>query len=152
MHIVSNFDNKGAAEQIRRFSEDHARLNPDKPMPRLGITRFFHVAETDAEAEARGRQAYRSWYESYATLWRKFDHRPALTDDEAADRRAQGTAIYGTPETVRAAIERDIEATGADYFATRFAYGDLTRDESTRSLELFTSEVLPHFEIDNTPR
>jgi len=55
------------------------------------------------------------------------------------------TIITGTPSTVRAAIEEQLEVSGANYFVPRFAYGDLTHEESVRSLELFTSEVMPHF-------
>jgi hypothetical protein len=28
----------------------------------------------------------------------------------------------------------------------RFAYGDLTHEESVRSLKLFSTEVMPHFQ------
>jgi len=38
-----------------------------------------------------------------------------------------------------------LEISGADYFMARFAYGDLTHEESMRSLELFIHEVMPHF-------
>jgi len=38
-----------------------------------------------------------------------------------------------------------VAGTGCNYFVTRFAYGNLTHEESTRSLALFTSEIMPHF-------
>jgi alkanesulfonate monooxygenase SsuD/methylene tetrahydromethanopterin reductase-like flavin-dependent oxidoreductase (luciferase family) len=52
----------------------------------------------------------------------------------------------GTPATVRAKIEEQLDQCGANYFVPRFAYGDLTHEESVRSLELFTREVMPHFQ------
>jgi hypothetical protein len=46
---------------------------------------------------------------------------------------------------MRDEIARQIEETGANYFITRFAYGNLTYEQSARSLELFVSEVMPYF-------
>jgi hypothetical protein len=54
--------------------------------------------------------------------------------------------ITGTPAAVRARIEQELEESGANYYVPRFAYGNLTHEESVRSLELFTSEVMPHFQ------
>jgi hypothetical protein len=53
--------------------------------------------------------------------------------------------IMGSPRTVLDAIAREISETGANYFITRFAYGNLTHEQSTRSLDLFITEVMPHF-------
>jgi alkanesulfonate monooxygenase SsuD/methylene tetrahydromethanopterin reductase-like flavin-dependent oxidoreductase (luciferase family) len=60
-------------------------------------------------------------------------------------RRDAGRMIMGSPRTVREEIARQLEETGANYFITRFAYGNLTHEQSVRSLELFVSEVMPHF-------
>jgi len=59
--------------------------------------------------------------------------------------RDAGRIITGSPSTVREEIARQIAETGANYFITRFAYGNLTHEQSARSLELFISEVMPHF-------
>ena len=60
-------------------------------------------------------------------------------------RRDAGRIITGSPLTVRDEIARQMEETGANYFITRFAFGNLTHKQSSRSLELFVSEVMPHF-------
>jgi alkanesulfonate monooxygenase SsuD/methylene tetrahydromethanopterin reductase-like flavin-dependent oxidoreductase (luciferase family) len=65
---------------------------------------------------------------------------------EEVMRSAEATLITGTPATVRARIEQEIEESGCNYYVPRFAYGNLTHEESVRSLELFTSEVMPHFQ------
>jgi hypothetical protein len=39
-----------------------------------------------------------------------------------------------------------LDQSGANYVIVRFAYGDLTHEESMRSLELFANEVMPHFQ------
>ena len=60
-------------------------------------------------------------------------------------RRDAGRIITGSPQTMREEIARQLELTGANYFITRFAYGNLTFEQSARSLDLFVSKVMPHF-------
>ena len=118
--------------------------NASLPMPKIGIARHLYLADTDDIARAEGVAGYLAWYEKYAWLWKKYDPRPAPSTDEVL-RRDAGRMIMGSPRTVREEIARQIEETGANYFITRFAYGNLTHEQSVRSLELFVSEVMPHF-------
>jgi alkanesulfonate monooxygenase SsuD/methylene tetrahydromethanopterin reductase-like flavin-dependent oxidoreductase (luciferase family) len=74
----------------------------------------------------------------------KYDPRPPASEDVVLHRDA-GRIITGSPLTVRDEIARQVEETGANYFITRFAFGNLTHEQSCRSLELFVSEVMPHF-------
>jgi alkanesulfonate monooxygenase SsuD/methylene tetrahydromethanopterin reductase-like flavin-dependent oxidoreductase (luciferase family) len=130
---------------VERFKAGWAKseLAKTRKMPKVGLTRHIYVAETDEKAVERGMFGYEGWYEKFAYLWAKHDPRPSHYN--AAQHRATGTIIMGSPATVRAEIEKQIAETGVNYFVTRFAYGDLTHEESERSLELFTKEVMPHF-------
>jgi len=56
-----------------------------------------------------------------------------------------GVVIVGTPEQVIEGLKREIAISGVNYVLTRFAYGDLSHDESVHSLSLFTSKVMPAF-------
>jgi alkanesulfonate monooxygenase SsuD/methylene tetrahydromethanopterin reductase-like flavin-dependent oxidoreductase (luciferase family) len=116
-----------------------------KKMPKIGLTRHIFVADDDKTAVERGMFGYKGWFDKYAYLWAKHDPRPPAPFDPAVH-RSGGRIIMGSPATVRAELEREIEATGINYFVARFAYGDLTHEESARSLELFASEVMPHFQ------
>jgi alkanesulfonate monooxygenase SsuD/methylene tetrahydromethanopterin reductase-like flavin-dependent oxidoreductase (luciferase family) len=102
------------------------------------------VAETDEIARAEGARAYQTWFEKYAWLWQKYDPRPPPSMEDVL-RRDAGRIITGSPRMMRDEIARQIEETGANYFITRFAYGNLTYEQSARSLELFVSEVMPYF-------
>lgn len=62
-------------------------------------------------------------------------------DYDEAERR--GYCIAGTPSQVREAVIRDIAESGVNYFLCRFAFGDITREETLRSVELFAQEVMP---------
>jgi alkanesulfonate monooxygenase SsuD/methylene tetrahydromethanopterin reductase-like flavin-dependent oxidoreductase (luciferase family) len=115
-----------------------------RPMPKIGITRHLYLAETDAIAHAEGAEAFMAWHEKFSWLWRKYDPRPAPSREDVL-RHDAGRIITGSPRTVREEIARQMEDTGANYFITRFAYGNLTHEQSARSLELFVSEVMPYF-------
>ena len=67
-----------------------------------------------------------------------------FTDD--LDRAQQAdAAIAGSAATVRERIAAYAEQSGCNYLVLSFAWGSLTYEQSRRSLELFASEVMPHF-------
>ncbi len=115
-----------------------------QPSPKIGITRHIYVADTDETAHTEGTEGYWAWYEKFAMLWQKYDPRPPAPREDVL-RRDAARIITGSPRSVRDQIAHQIEETGANYFITRFAYGNLTHAQSVRSLELFVSEVMPHF-------
>lgn len=112
-------------------------------MPKIGVARNLYVGESDREARERGMFGNKGFYESLVYLWRKYGA-THFTLEEVM-RSSESTLFTGTPATVRARIEQDLQESGANYFVARFAYGDLTHEESLRSLKLFTGEVMPHF-------
>ncbi len=146
MNIVTLVDSAEAAKVIAGYKDGWSKSHgaSGKKMPRAGVTRFVYLADSDRHAQERGAFGSRKFYESLVYLWRKFNV-SAMSLEEVI-RSAEATLIAGTPATVRAKIEKDIEVSGANYYVPRFAYGNLTHEESVRSLELFTSEVMPHFQ------
>ncbi len=56
---------------------------------------------------------------------------------------AQGQAIAGAPETVRAFLASQIEESGVNYVVGQFCFGDLALDEMLRSVDLFSAHVMP---------
>ena len=54
-----------------------------------------------------------------------------------------GYIIAGSASTVRERMKRDNEVAGINYCLCRLAFGDLSFEESKRSLELFAKEVMP---------
>jgi alkanesulfonate monooxygenase SsuD/methylene tetrahydromethanopterin reductase-like flavin-dependent oxidoreductase (luciferase family) len=146
MNIVTLLPSKPAAGVLAGFKQAWtvAHGATGKKMPRAGITRHVYVGETDRQAKERGAFGAKKFYESLVYLWRKFNA-THMTLEEVM-RSSEATLFTGTPDTVRARIQADLEESGANYFVPRFAYGDLTHEESVRSLELFTTEVMPHFQ------
>ena len=52
----------------------------------------------------------------------------------------------GSPETVRAAIEREMAELGTNYLLAYLFFGTLTYADAKRSLDLFAKEVMPALE------
>jgi alkanesulfonate monooxygenase SsuD/methylene tetrahydromethanopterin reductase-like flavin-dependent oxidoreductase (luciferase family) len=110
----------------------------------MGIGRFVFVASEPQAALSAARRAYRRWHESFVYLsklmgWRHRHPRPADFDAIAAD----GRAFAGTPQAVADYVQEQMEASGANYFVGQFAFGDLTQEETLRSIALFAEEVMP---------
>ncbi len=58
--------------------------------------------------------------------------------------RLGGVALAGTPAAVREYMGEYL-ATGANYFVCSFQWGDLSHAQAMRSIELFATEVMPHY-------
>ena len=51
--------------------------------------------------------------------------------------------MAGSPSTVRERLRKDNDIAGINYCICRLAFGDLSFEESARSLALFAKEVMP---------
>ena len=56
---------------------------------------------------------------------------------------AAGTTIAGTPDTVRAELERQIKALGVNHMNLAMFFGNMKLDDALRSQKLFATEVMP---------
>lgn len=133
---------KGFVESFNTTWADLGR--PVSARPKFGLGRFVVVADTDAEAHRIGERAYSMWYDSFYFLFQKYGRmpkhpRPAKFSEIIAD----GRAVAGSPKTVTDTIRAQMSATGCDYFVGQFAFGDLTQDETLRSIDLFAKDVMP---------
>ena len=55
----------------------------------------------------------------------------------------RGQGIAGSPATVTQFLSAQLDETRCNYLVGQFAFGDLTREESLRSIGLFVDEVMP---------
>jgi alkanesulfonate monooxygenase SsuD/methylene tetrahydromethanopterin reductase-like flavin-dependent oxidoreductase (luciferase family) len=148
-NVVSNAAPKSVRVITDRYRAEWAKKGNDpKKIPFIGIARHVVVADTDAEAMKLARRAYARWWESFICLWRMRGIKPPFTtyteDFDAI--LNNGQAIVGAPDTVRETIASQAKDAGLNYFLLRFAFGDLTLEESMRSVELFASLVQPALE------
>jgi alkanesulfonate monooxygenase SsuD/methylene tetrahydromethanopterin reductase-like flavin-dependent oxidoreductase (luciferase family) len=130
-----------------RYASTRRTLGRDQPTL-CGVGRHIVVADSDEAALAIARRAYPRWRSSFVWLFERHGSAPRViahypnTFDELA---ALGTAVAGSAATVRAFIQSDVEATGANYVAPWLAFGDMSLAEAQRSIELFAAEVMPAF-------
>jgi alkanesulfonate monooxygenase SsuD/methylene tetrahydromethanopterin reductase-like flavin-dependent oxidoreductase (luciferase family) len=116
-------------------------------LPLLGLGRHIVVGETAREAFEIGKRGFGVWYRSLMHLWRRHNH-PLTTypiPEDFATAVNAGMVIVGTPDEVCEGLKREIAIAGVNYVLTRFAFGDLTHEESVHSLSLFTARVMPEF-------
>jgi len=144
VNIVSTAPSAAVKPVVERYYETRAGMT-NGGSAFVGMQRHVFVADTDADAMKIARSAYKRWYDSLTSLWRKFNTVP-MRFAESLERALEiGTAVVGSPSTVHAEVERQLSESGCRYFVGRFIYGDLTYEHAARSLALFSQEVMPRF-------
>jgi len=128
--------------RYREVAADSGNGGTDKL--KLGAMRQIYVAETDEQAFAVAKPAYDDWYKSIMQLWHQHnDH--AYDNFFAWDLCLAGeTILIGSVDKVRDQIQQLVSESGINYFVGSFAWGSLSPEESQRSLDLFTSHIVPH--------
>jgi len=117
----------------------------DEDMPLIGLSRHIVVGDTDKEAQGAAKRAFLLWYDALIHLWRAHGVGlpRQLIPEKFEDALAEGYIIAGSASTVRERMKRDNGIAGINYCLCRMAFGDLSLEESKRSVELFAREVMP---------
>ena len=115
----------------------------------MGVNRHVVIADTDADALKIARPAHEMYYASLTKLWREnvattAVARAAVPDIEKAI--AEGSVIVGSPATVRAQIQRQVDELGLNYMTCGMFFGNLAYEHAMRSLDLLAKEVIPNIE------
>jgi alkanesulfonate monooxygenase SsuD/methylene tetrahydromethanopterin reductase-like flavin-dependent oxidoreductase (luciferase family) len=133
---------RGFAARYRQVRE--ARGDGAKTTPKIGIGRFIVVGESDEQALTIARRAYSRWHRSFNHLFRLRGGAPIHQRPPEFDQLPEaGQGIAGSPQTVTAYLQEQLSVSGANYLVGQFAFGDLSLDESLRSVDLFTRHVMP---------
>ena len=145
-HIVSLDRAEETGTFARSYRAAWAEAHGADSAPGLvGLGMFVVVGGTDREALDAARRAYPVWHESFNYLFVRHDtepprHQRPPTFDEMA---GQGRAIAGSPDTVAAFLAERLAVAEANYMVGQMAFGDLSLEETTRSVELFAEHVMP---------
>jgi alkanesulfonate monooxygenase SsuD/methylene tetrahydromethanopterin reductase-like flavin-dependent oxidoreductase (luciferase family) len=138
---------KPITDRYRQEWEALGRAAEDIPF--MGVSRLVVVAESEDEAMATARRAYRPWFENLNHLWRKYDVPSPLDGvlpEDFVDWHNAGAGFAGTPAQARDYIAAQARDAGINYFAADIAFGDITFEEASRTVELFAREVIPAFD------
>lgn len=130
---------------FRRYLDEASASDGGRPQDALmGLNRHIVVAETDAEALAVAQRCWTVFYGHFIKLWRRHGGAPAnRMPENFADILASGSAIVGSPDTVRDTLAGQVEASGANFLSGSFVFGDMSEAEARRSIGLFAREVMP---------
>jgi len=141
MSIVTNAPAATARTLIEHYWKHYKGTN----RPKTGFTRHLVVADTDEAAMAIARRGYRRWQASFMKLWVDHGTKPVgvMYPTEFDGDGINGRAIAGSPQTVLRELQAQVDESGANYVLCRMAFGDLTYDESRRSIELFAEHIMP---------
>lgn len=115
----------------------------------IGVQRHVFVDDTDEKARAWAKPAMEKHLENIN--WLRTKHGVSglanrlkavrgATFDECIE---EGSVICGSPATVTAEIERHVHELGINYFLTYMFLGTMSLTDALRSLQLFSTEVMP---------
>ena len=144
MNFISNSTASAVKAKVARYRGAHTPTAAN-PSPKFGMNRYMVLAETEEKALETARRAYRRWWSSFMALWIKHNTAPNNVNypPEIDGQIADGRAIVTTPAKATELLRAQLAESGSNYLVCRFAFGDLSLAESTRSLDLFQRHVMP---------
>jgi alkanesulfonate monooxygenase SsuD/methylene tetrahydromethanopterin reductase-like flavin-dependent oxidoreductase (luciferase family) len=145
LNMVTNDMPANARAIVARYREIWRDVQGPATLPKMGVVRFIVVADSDAKAMTSARRAYLRWRSSFTYLSEMNGTMPnsPLRVESFDALIGQGQAIAGSPETVRAFLAAQVEDSKANYIVGQFCFGDLALEEMLRSVELFSTQVMP---------
>jgi alkanesulfonate monooxygenase SsuD/methylene tetrahydromethanopterin reductase-like flavin-dependent oxidoreductase (luciferase family) len=155
VNVVTNIPAQAVRAITDFYRAEWAKAGKDPArIPLMGMNRHMVIADTDREAMETGRRAYRRWYQNFTHLWRQRNTPLPKNISYSEDFDgivANGQAIAGSPATVRNTIARQAAEAGVNYLLMRFAFGDMSLEESFRSVDLFAKRVMPELAPETAP-
>ena len=129
------------AEAVERAKIAHAayRKHFQRPLP-PGVERKIPPNLAARAARIAAARAASGESESPDAKRQQF-FGPAGADADTAI--AGESLLVGSPSTIRDYVLRYARESDANYYVGAFSWGDLTHDESSKSLRLFAEEIMP---------
>lgn len=148
-------DTAKSLDLCHRFVSLSKQAGFNVPMSAIPFFRYFYVAETEKQAR-RDTEAHINWILDIMQ-WRRFIKQGSEVPYHIADWRRtrsettvgsdyiyENRAFIGTPAQCVAKI-KSLQAQGIAYFGCNFAMGGISHDNVLRAMQLFASDVMPHF-------
>ena len=144
-NIACNEPAEASANYIRQYRETWSELNGDEPTPKIGVTHFMVVGDTEKEALETARRSYLVWHQSFHHLFKRHGRGARISGGEPDFDTlcARGKGCAGTPDQVIAFLKKRLTTSGANYCINRFAFGDISEAEAQRSIDLYATRVMP---------
>jgi len=111
---------------------------------RRGLTQFLGANRFTRPSGIPAREAP-STFQSSRARTEEEQRRRAAPGAIGGDGQGAGfSVVAGTPDSVRVYMDEYV-ATGANYFVCSFQWGGLSHAQAMRSIELFVTEIMPHY-------
>lgn len=140
----------GSFERVRQITDRFRARWAETGLPAadrtlMGTGRHVVVAGSDAQAQAIAARAYAKWHHRFMLLWREHGMSPMFAQMPEDFKVAvdMGIVVAGSATTVRETLLDHVRRTGVNYLLTRFAFGDLSLQESLESVERFCADIMP---------
>jgi alkanesulfonate monooxygenase SsuD/methylene tetrahydromethanopterin reductase-like flavin-dependent oxidoreductase (luciferase family) len=138
---------KAITDRYREVWSETFGDNREHEFPLMGLGRHIVISDTHDQAYRLAKKGFDTWYNSLQHLWRAHGNpmtKYSIPEDFDTAYRA-GIVLLGTAQDVSEQLAGEIDKSGVNYILTRFAFGDLSYEESKNSLESFAHEVMPQF-------
>lgn len=146
MNIVSLHSAPAIRDKFDHYRKTWREIHgPASPVGKAGLGLFVVVGETDAQAAELAARAYKAWHASFHYLYHLHGRAPVWgerpNDFQIVVDELRGVA--GTPDKVARFIEARMAEANSDYLVCQFVFGDMSRAEALKSVEMFGSKVMP---------
>lgn len=146
-NTVLNGPLEACADAAKLFRE-HFKPGHWGADPKVGITRYVFIAESDEEALRIGNPAFRYHRANILKLTNLAGHviaSPVVPPDDLGEAVRQGWAAAGSPSTVRDQLAAMFDKVGNNYFVFAPLMADLPLEWGLRAVDLFRDEIMPAF-------
>jgi alkanesulfonate monooxygenase SsuD/methylene tetrahydromethanopterin reductase-like flavin-dependent oxidoreductase (luciferase family) len=139
------------AEMLKKYRDEYerqkrepGRLNAHAGEPEMAFSTHVYVGDTDAKARDEMRAAYTRFNENYTRRYVEIGQADHFAGRPSFEQFVeQNRILCGSPDTVRATLQRLRVETGANHFVGVFTFGDLSLAKMQASARLFAKEVIP---------
>lgn len=143
LNIVMNNPRHAIRPINDAYLDAYQNVHGDAGGTKRGLVRHIYVGDSDAEALRIATPAYRRWKLSHVELWRRMGSDNHLWPEQLDEAIAKDGAIVGSVETVIREINDAMAVSGCNYLVGRFAFGNMSYQDTRKSVDLFVSEVMP---------
>jgi len=163
--FVVTFSTAEAVEKyLKSYSAEAHNFGYEASSDQLGWAAPIYVADTDERAREEAREPLERLFNDYLPMPWEMLIPPGYTSLASTKALAKvrtglgverqtleqliekGTAIIGSPRTVRERIERMREKTGLGNMVCLLQFGTLSDELTQRNIERFATEVMPHLQ------
>lgn len=135
------------ADAVAMFKENF-RPGVHGDDPKIGLTRYVFVADTDEEAYAVAERALPYHLNNLLKLTREAGHKltsPVIPPSDVRQAVREQWAAVGSARTVRDQIGEMAAKVGNNYFTFAPMMADLPIEQGLRAVRLFGEEIIPAF-------